>query len=318
MASGNDIIKNLISTIDGSINSFNSAIPKVQRDILAEVELLVKKLDLKSDSIQASSKNLRIIGELKSKINKILRAPEYKGLVKEFAKSFGKISELQNDYFRTLEKQYKPPKLLGELQSQSVDATIRSLVEGGVEVNIGSKIVEILRQNITGGAKYTDMVERLREYLTTTKAGDGALERYAKQITTDALNQYSRQYLQVVSSDLGFKWYRYTGAIIETSRPFCKACVDKQYLFEAEFPDLLKGKFPEFKANDGVINSNTKLPSGMIAGTNPENFLVYAGGWQCNHQPVPVSEDRVPINIRIAAYQKYSIPYDAEGFAIAA
>lgn len=318
MASQNEIIKDLIKTIDGSVNTFNSSIPKVQRDILKEVELLVKKLDLKSDNVQASAKNLRIIGELKGKINKILRSPEYKGLVKEFAKSFSEISKLQNEYFRSIEKEFKPPKLLGELQAQSTDAALRSLIEGGVEVNIGSKIVEILRQNITGGAKYTDMVERLREYLTTTKAGDGALERYAKQITTDALNQYSRQYLQVVSSDLGFKWYRYTGAIIESSRPFCKACVDKQYLFEAEFPDLLKGKFPEFKANDGVINSNTKLPSGMIAGTNPDNFLVYAGGWQCNHQLVPVTEDRVPINIRIATYKKYGIRYDDEGFAIAA
>lgn len=298
MASGNDIIKNLISTIDGSINSFNSAIPKVQRDILAEVELLVKKLDLKSDSIQASAKNLRIIGELKNKINKILRSPEYKDLVKEFAKSFSEISKLQNEYFRTLEKQYKPPKLLGTLQSQSVDATIRSLVEGGVEVNIGSKIVEILRQNITGGAKYTDMVERLREYLTTTKAGDGALERYAKQITTDALNQYSAQYLNVVSNDLGLQWYRYTGAEIETSRPFCKACLDKEYIHQSEIPRLLKGDFPEFKKEGGEINSKTKLPQGMIAGTNPENFHVYRGGWNCGHQLVPVTEDRVPKIIR--------------------
>jgi hypothetical protein len=138
------------------------------------------------------------------------------------------------------------------------------------------------------------MVERLREYLTTTKAGDGALERYAKQITTDALNQYSAQYLQVVSNDLGLQWYRYTGAEIETSRPFCKACLDKQYIHQSEIPDLLAGKFPEFKKEGGEINSKTKLPQGMIAGTNPENFHIYRGGWNCGHQLVPVSEDRVP------------------------
>lgn len=294
MASQNYIIKDLIKTIDGSVNTFNSAIPKVQRDILKEVELLVKKLDIKSDSVQRSAKNLRIIGELKNKINKILRSPEYKELVKEFVKSFREVSKLQNEYFKTISAEFKPPKLLGELQAQSVDAALKSLIDGGVQVNIGSKIIQILSQNITGGAKYTDMVERLREYLTTTKAGDGALERYAKQITTDALNQYSAQYLQVVSNDLGLQWYRYTGAEIETSRPFCKACLDKQYIHQSEIPDLLAGKFPEFKKEGGEINSKTKLPQGMIAGTNPENFHIYRGGWNCGHQLVPVSEDRVP------------------------
>lgn len=298
MATQHDIAKDIVKTIGISVDSFNSSIPKVQRDILAEVELLVKKLDLKNDSIQATAKNLRIIGELKNKINKILRSPEYRGLVKEFTKTFSEVSKLQNEYFRSLSKEFKPNKLLNELQVQSINSTLNSLFEAGVEVNIGSKIVDILRQNITTGAKYSDMVSRLREYLDTTKAGEGALQRYAKQITTDALNQYSAQYMQVVSSDLGLEWYRYTGAEIETSRPFCKACLDKKYIHVSEIPDLLKGDFPEFKKENGRINPKTKLPEGMVAGTNPDNFHIYRGGWNCGHQLVPIPDVNIPASVK--------------------
>lgn len=309
-----EIIKSISSTIDGSVDKFNSNIPKIQRQILDEIELISKKLKTgPGGNIKRSAENLKLLGELRNKINKIIRSPEYKGLVKEFAETFGKVSKLQNEYFLNLSKTYNPGAVLQELQVQTVKSVLDSLFESGVSTNIGSKVVDILRVNITSGAKFSDLNNQMREYLTTTKAGDGALVKYSKQITTDSLNQFSRSYLNISAGDLGYSWRRYTGSLIATSRPFCEACVKKKYLFTGEYPALLRGDFKEFREADGKINPKTKLPEGMIAGTNPENFDTYAGGYQCNHQTIPVPEESVPKQIRIETYSRLRLDYDTDG-----
>jgi len=41
------------------------------------------------------------------------------------------------------------------------------------------------------------------------------------------------------------------------------------------------------------IYDKTGLPQGMIPGTNPENFFIRAGGYNCQHSIRPVSETLV-------------------------
>ncbi|MBK7885129.1 MAG: hypothetical protein IPJ81_16090 [Chitinophagaceae bacterium] len=134
----------------------------------------------------------------------------------------------------------------------------------------------------------------MQNYLIDNETGEGQLQKYTKQITTDALNQYSGQYTQIVSSDLDFEWFRYSGSNIETTRPFCLACTKKKFIHISEIPQLLKGNFPEFREFDGVINEKTGLPAGLIAGTDVSNFMINRGGYNCAHQLRPVSEDLVP------------------------
>ncbi len=109
-----------------------------------------------------------------------------------------------------------------------------------------------------------------------------------KQIATDSLNQYSANYIKTVSDDLGLKWYKYQGGRKTSSRCFCLERVDK-YFHVSEVEHW--GETPS------LWNScKTKLHKGggMIAGTNKTTIFTYRGGWQCNHQIMPVSEKIVP------------------------
>jgi hypothetical protein len=294
--------KALIQLITDSVNKFNKNIPGIQRKMLDDILLLVKQLDIKDDRIKISGNNLRLIAEVKSRLQSILLNKEYQNNVKAYIKNFDEIIRFQNDYFSKLESKFTAPKLATEIKKQAINSVVNSLTENGLNANIVDKVHDLMRKATTSGGSYSSMNKQLSDFLINNESGDGQLLRYTKQITTDALNQFSGQYTQLVSSDLGFEWFRYSGSNIQTSRPFCLACTDRKYFHISELPKVLKGDFPEFELYDGRLNKNTQLPEGMIPGTDVSNFMINRGGYNCGHQWRPVSEDLVPNEDRLRVY----------------
>lgn len=313
----NKTIKELLNAIQGSIERINAAMPAVQRKMSKEIELMLKDIELDSTGrIKPSVNNIKLIAKIKGKLETLFRESGYTQSVSKYLNAFNEITELQNKYFKEVEKKFKPKPLLQEIRNQSIQSTIDSLTGAGINANVTKVLTDVLQRNVTTGANYTDLLSQVRDRLTNSETGDGLLQRYAKQVTTDALNQYAAQYINAVSNDLGLKWHMYTGALIETSRDLCEACVKKRYIHIAELPDIIKGDFKEFKDLGGKIGKTTGLPLGMVPDTTPENFHVYRGGYNCNHQFIPVPESMVPVAVRIAVYKKHGIKYDENGFAV--
>lgn len=298
MANQQELIKKIIESIDSAVDGFGKKVPGHQQRIVDELALLLKDLELSGDSIKQSAKNLAAIAKIKGKLEQIVNSDEWLGDVKKYLQSFNEVTKLQNQYFGTLRSEFKPTPLLNEIKKQSLDATFNSLTAEGINPTITSKVQDILRKAITSGSSYTQTMKQLNEFVSTNKSGVGVLERYTKQITTDALNQYSAQYTNAVTNDLGLDWFMYTGALIDSSRTFCKALIKKKYIHKSELADIILGNFKEFEDMDGEINPKTDLPQGMIAGTNVANFHIYRGGYQCGHQMIPVDEGSVPVAIK--------------------
>lgn len=301
MASPYKLITEIDKAIDDAVEAINSTIPAHQSAMLDEIALLLKELETGSGgTIKQSVANLKLIGKIKSKLEEVVSSDAWNKDVGKFVQQFDKITALQNKYFQSIENKFTPPTILKEIRSQALDSTIESLTANGINSAITDKVQNILRTNITGGNTYGNIVKQVRDYIVTNTKGAGALEKYAKQITTDSLNQYAAQYTDAVTNDLGLDWFMYVGTIIETSRPFCKACIEKRYIHRSELPKVVAGDFPEFEKQDGVINSKTGLPAGMIDGTTAQNFIVYRGGYNCGHKLVPVVESAVPKSVRDA------------------
>lgn len=302
----NDILKR----IEKSIKKFNKGVPGIQKGMLEVILDEVRKLDLSPDNkIKPTVANIRLFASIKAKLNRIILTDQYVAEVKEFVKAFRDITTLQNDYWRSLDKTFKARTLLKEIRNQAIGDTISKLTEAGIGANIGDRIGDILRSNITSGGSYKSLTGQLRESLTDTQKSEGILSKYARQITTDSLNQYNAQYTQVVASDLGFEWYSYQGSEIMTSRPFCQSMVEeRRYFHVSEVPALLRAQDMYYTDNkDNVrkkvpIYLKTGLPHGLIEGTNPENFFIRRGGYQCGHQTRPVSERIVPLETRERVY----------------
>lgn len=302
----NDIIKK----IDKAIAKFNRRLPAVQREMFNEIQTDLKRLDLNGTKIKTTVANLRVINSIKNKINKLILTPQYRKDLKDFAKAFNEITTLQNEYWKQQESTFKPRPLLKEIRKQAIADTVKSLGASGIGEKIGEQITGILRTNITTGGSYAQLTSQLRESILDTDT-DGALTKYAKQITVDSINQYNAQYTQIVSSDLGFEWFGYQGSDIKTTRPFCDAMTDFRYFHITEIPRLLKAQ-DLYYMKDGVktkvgIYERTGLPHGMIPGTNPANFQINRGGYNCGHQIRPVSERLVDqvIKDRVFATQEY-------------
>lgn len=291
----------ILKRIDEAIAKFNKVIPGIQKSIFSDIQEELKRLDTTNGKIKTTVANIRIITSIKNKLLRLILTPEYKKEVKDFIGAFNDVTKLQNQYWQSVEKEFKPRALLKEIKTQAIADTVKSLTASGIGSTIQEQISDILRTNITTGGSYSALNEQLRESLINTET-DGLLLKYTKQITTDSINQYSAQYTQTVSNDLGFEWFAYAGSDIVTTRPFCDAMTDFRYFHITEIPDLLKAK-DLYYMKDGTktkvpIYEKTGLPHGMIPGTNPANFQINRGGYNCRHQIRPVSASLVPADIK--------------------
>lgn len=287
MANFNDIIKE----IKRSLSKFDKSIPALQSVLYKEMIQQIKRLDTKGDKISVTVKNLSILASIKNKLNRLILNPEYTAEIKEFAKAFNTVYGLQFEYWKGIEKTFKPKPLLKAIRNQAITDTVASLTSQGISANVSDAIIGILRTNITSGGSYSALAEQLRQSLVNTPESKGILDRYVKVITTDSIQQFNRQYTQIVSNDLGYSWFRYMNTDIETTRCFCDKMTDKNYFHISEVPEMLKGLGCD-------IYKKTELPYGMIAGTNPENFFIRAGGYSCRHSIHPVAQRQVPAKIR--------------------
>lgn len=310
MASFNDILKRITRAIE----DFNKRIPAAQKDMLAGIEEELRRLDLTDGKVKPTVANIKVITSIKNKLLKIVLNEDYVAQVKQFIGAFNDVTTLQNEYWKSVESKFKPSSILREVKTLAIEDTVSKLTEAGIGTNIEGRITDILKTNITTGGSYKDLTGQLREVLTDTSKSDGLLTRYAKQITTDSINQYSANYTQIVSSDLGYEWFAYQGSDIKTTRPFCDAMTDFRYFHISEIPRLLAARDLYYmkygKKTKVPIYDKTGLPHGLIDGTNPENFFVRRGGYNCGHQVRPVSERLViaqskDIYDKVTATQEY-------------
>lgn len=311
MASANEILDDITQAIEREINSFDAKVPAIEKRIYRKVIELLSDLEVKNGKVTNSTANIAKIGKLKTEIQNLILDKNYIKSTKNFLVAFDAIEQLQVSYFASLSVDIGRGKLLSSIKNDSVNYTAKQLTEAGVNEKVMPGIERILRTNILQGGSVADMIEQFREYLTTTvdESGNkslGALQKHTKQITTDSLNQFSANYNETISQDLGFKWRMYTGSLLETSRPWCVHMVKKKYVHESELNTVITDHIDGVKICSDQIpcSKKTGLPSGMIKDTNASNIANRRGGWQCGHQFGGIPDALVPKNLRdkVAAF----------------
>lgn len=288
-------VKKLLQLLNEAETTFEKGTLKQQETLLNEIDVILKELDTKGDAIKMSASNLRKINRLKRQINKAIINDEYLKDVEKFSQKFKQVEEVQTEYFQAFKEGFSTTKTLDIIREQTQAQTIDLLAGSGVEANITNTIVSTIDRSVKEGGSTRALRKQLEEIITGTDESPGILSRYTSQVATDSINGYSRVYNQIVTEDLGLEWYQYVGSTVKDTRPFCNAMVSKQYIHVSEFPTVLKGNVNGVRV---PIYSKTGLPSGMIPGTNKDNFVSRAGGYRCNHLLMPVLESAVPKEYR--------------------
>jgi len=306
------MIDKLTQETDRAIKAFIDAIPDVQKKIYSKLLDELKQLTLYSDgSIKNNLENIKRISRIKKGLENIVLDKKYIASVSEYLTAFETVEKIQNIYFSKLSSDFTPMKVLAEVKKQAITDTAEMLTKNGVDVNFLNPIKEIIKTNITSGGSYAELTEQLRKEILGTPDLDGKLMKYAQQVTTDAINQYSAQYMKIITDDLGLKWMRFVGSLIKTSRPQCIKMVSVSYFHVNQYPSLIKG----IVYGKQLPLGKNGLPLGFNVNTTVDNYQVLRNGYNCGHQFIPISEESVPKNIRIRVYDEIGVNYDLNGFA---
>ena len=289
MATLNEILK----VIDEEPVKFNSKIPDIEKKMFRDISVLLKDLKLTANGkIEPSIENLKLINSIKGRLDKILVSKEYSNLVKEFVGNFPTITNFQT---RNYDVPNDTKKVISAATKLNIDNTLESLIGRGYKQEVVSMLYKTLNTNVTSGASYAEMVENLRNQLTTTEKSPGLLSKYTRTYVTDSLGQLAGQGNKMIADSLNSEWYRYANSNLTTTREFCRHLTKKKYIHKSEISEIIAGEIDGHKCK---IYEATGLPHGMIKGTNVDNFIVNRGGYNCGHQLLPIPEENVPIEIR--------------------
>src|SRR6187549_955518 len=134
----------ILSQINQSINKFQRTIPDSQRLILEELQTKLRRLDLdEKGNIKSTVDNIKVIGSIRNRLLGIILNDDYVKDVKEYVSAFRDVTNLQNEYWKSIEPTFKPRAILKEIRKQAVTDTVNKLTEAGIGTNVADSITDI-------------------------------------------------------------------------------------------------------------------------------------------------------------------------------
>lgn len=244
-----------------------------------------------------------IIKRLQKKLKKplrTLRTALYKALIEFYTPYTG--TERQTVTVEILSKGIKEV-LKKFFNKETVSPIIEKLIPYFSEITEASKLYsEGVITNTIATASRAATIQRTTELLTKSIANDmqavfrrvstvaattdvnlatltrelqarsGRVQQYAIQIARDAVYSHQREVQAQIAKEYGYNGYRYTGSLLNDSRPACKYIVrvlDRKVL-EKDLPKL-------------VETLKKSYPQGLYKNLTVEKFKTTCGGYNCRH-----------------------------------
>jgi len=272
------LIETLILDADAR---YAKTLQRFQNVLYDELALILKDLDLTNGYIQQTTANRRILTEAYNAIDTAYTSPTYSLAVSNYVAIVPKIDAANIAYFTSLESGFAPKKVyLKSIQKELITTVNQYVMQDGLQSQVIQPLNQILNQNINAGGSYSGFIDQVRTYVRGSSEVESKAMQYTRTFVKDTLFTYSRTYQQAVSADLGLTYYYYSGSLMDTSRPFCVERFDQYY-------------------SKKEIESWAGLEwKGKKQGTTESSIFHFAGGWQCGHQIIPVSELIVPKEVK--------------------
>lgn len=278
-----ELADQIASLIAGAEQRFTVAIGKIQAMLHRRLSLVLKDLSLDADGyIQQTAANRTILRQADGIFDEAIKSPSYQTAVEESLSVIPDIDSINQSYFETISKAFKPNRVfIKSLQQQVIKDINTYLLQDGLQANIRLPLNQILNQNINSGGSFSGMLDQLKKFVVGDQ-NEGRLMRYARTYLSDTLFNYSRAYQEAVTADLGLEFYLYMGGLTksgkhsEGSREFC---IERA------------GKYYHKKEIEGWAHLTWK---GKNPDTTESSIFVYAGGYNCRHSIIPVHVSIVP------------------------
>lgn len=274
------IIGQIQRAIDEVPDRLATEAKKAQRKAFESIVEKLARLRLDPDgNIITSMENFALERQLIDELRRSYLSPEYQAAVREFVNQMDEGAALTNRLFSVITGgDINPSAAAQAILQASKDIAARRLTEGAVDFAKDS-FEQILNNAIGSSESFPNLVKTIRLNMVGSEDFEGRMERYAKQNAKDIFSVAESEYLNKVSTDLGFEFYEYAGVNIADTREFC---------------EKRKGKIYHAKEIEAWASLDWQ---GKNRATTAQTIWVYRGGYNCNHVLVPVATEDVPANV---------------------
>lgn len=272
--SGDKILLNGTSDLINGMYSIELLVYAALMEVFDNVDITNGKL---STTIKADE----FLAALDYKIYQALKKSGYPAYVGDFIGNYDKISSNVRDLHQALGNGLLSASDINAIKRLEVQKTIDNLTQQGMYKDFISPVREGLYRNIMFGATVGETEEFIKSQVISTKQKDSRLTRYVGQVATDALHQFDGSVNQVAKQSLKLNATQYVGSLIEDSRAQCMKWVGMSIIKDDNLQEEI-----DWALNGGRF-SNKKC-SGMIQGTNKDNFCIMRGGVNCRHRAFPI------------------------------
>jgi hypothetical protein len=265
------IIKRLDDQVNKSLSGFND-LTRAERELYNFVSDFVASL--KTGSARQRIDSLKVIERFRIELNKKLESGIYGSKVKAFAASFTEAGSIINDYFAALSVDFKSGNSLYKaLLESNVQTTLQTMLGARMHASFTEPVIKLLKDNIAGNGSISDLRRKLLTQIVSQPDAPASITRYVNQVATDSIEQFTRNYINTISEDLGLNFYLYAGTEIKTTRKFC---------------DERTGRYFTKLQVESWANLTW---AGKIPETTKATIFTYCGGYNCRHRLLPVSKD---------------------------
>lgn len=277
-----ELLRQRLALLESLPEQFITRAQAAERAAIREVISLLGELDVKDGRIVNSPSNLTKVDRIFNQSRKVFDDP-YQRAMGTFLTDVDKIHELNVRYFQGqgINKDYDFIIRHGKANAVQV------LGEGGlVAINQLRTILDIA---VTSGTTVPELARQLK--------GFGAISRHAKTWAVDLMTGIDRAYTTHLANQFDFEWFWYLGGLVKDSRCFC---VERHEKFYHKTEVEAWGDNPSLWEGSGSLT----ILGGMCKGggrnplTNSQTIFNLAGGYNCRHVIVPVSESAVPASVK--------------------
>lgn len=277
----NDLADRISGITARAEERLESAVTKTQKQLFDDIQAMLSRLELDGDGlIKQSASNRKILQKVDRVFDRAMKESGYYASLDQYAGAISSLTTANDAYFNFILETFTiDAHYLKSLQKSSIQTIESLLANEGLEVQLRQPLKDILNQNVNSGAAFSDLLKQVREFINGTIDREGKLMRYSKQVSRDALFNFSRSMQESVAENAGMEYYLFAGASRKDSRPFC-ATHAGAYYHRTEI---------EKWANQSW--------AGKRQGTTKSSIYMYLGGYNCEHSLIPVSKSVVPLEV---------------------
>lgn len=294
MATIKQLIEERIERLDSVPDKLQGAIEQQQERVFKQLLKDLNALEVEDGKYVASKNNLAKIAGITEKLKQNLLNKDYLEAIKTFAIEIQAQARLTNKIMTEL-GDFTDSDLYKAVVKKSQQNALLLLDENAIASEIIQPLSDLLTNSVVSNVSYLDAVESLKTFMVGNGEVSGKFSQYAATYVKDAFAVSDRQYAKLVSEDIGFEFFEYSGAKTKGSRYFC--CVRKEKIFhKKEIEEWGNDKSLWNKPKNAGACSD-QHGGGRNPNTNSTTIFSYLGGYGCVDVLIPVATKYVPKDV---------------------